>query len=107
MVDISAPVGRIPHDAGGRDPAMETSDSGSGPADETHGRGDSECVWKCARGRTRLACQLRSHREDEIEVEVVRNNRLYGTYRFAQRVAALAFATRLLDTFSANGWLTT
>jgi hypothetical protein len=65
-----------------------------------------ECVWICARGGTRLCCQLRNHSKDDVEIEVVRNGRLYGTYRFVERVAAIIFATRLRLTFEGNGWIT-
>jgi len=62
-----------------------------------------ECIWTCARGRTRLACELWLC-GSEIELQVVRNSRLYGLYRFAERPAALTFAARLRDTFASNGW---
>jgi hypothetical protein len=61
-------------------------------------------VWACGRGRTRLSCQLRRHSETDFEVEVTRNGRLYGAYRFDERMAAVAFALRLRHTFEGNGW---
>jgi len=59
----------------------------------------------CGRDRTRLCCQLRRHSEQDFEIEVVRNGRLYGTYRFVERKAAVLFADRLRNTFEANGWM--
>jgi hypothetical protein len=41
---------------------------------------------------------------DSVEVEVVRSGRLYGSYRFVERSAAVVFATRLRETFEGNGW---
>jgi hypothetical protein len=64
-----------------------------------------ECVWMCGRGRAQLSCQLRRHREDDFEVEVVRNGRLYGRYRFVERLAAVVFASRLRQSFVDNGWI--
>lgn len=64
-----------------------------------------ESVWICGRGRTRLCCQLRRHNEDDFEVEVIRNGRLYGTYRFVEQMAAVLFASRLRQTFEGNGWI--
>jgi hypothetical protein len=61
-------------------------------------------VWRCARGRTRLECQLRAECEQHFALEVVRNGRLFGSYQFDERVDALVFAGRLLHTFEANGW---
>lgn len=64
-----------------------------------------ECVWVCGRGRTRLCCQLHRHNDQAFQIEVLRNDRLYGTYRFADRGAATGFADRLRATFEANGWM--
>lgn len=64
-----------------------------------------ECVWVCARGRTRLCCQMRPQGEGGVELEVLRNSRVYGTYRFGERMSALAFAARLRFTFEGNGWM--
>lgn len=61
-------------------------------------------MWACGRDRTRLWCRLRRHAEQDFEVEVVRNGRLYGTYRFGEEGPAHVFAFRLRDTFEANGW---
>ncbi len=66
-----------------------------------------ECVWRCGRGRTRLDCLLTERCAEDVQLEVLRNNRLYGTYRFTGRSAALAFASRLRDSFTGNGWVTT
>jgi hypothetical protein len=63
-----------------------------------------ECVWTCGRGRTQLCCQLLRHSQEDFEVEVVRNGRLYGAYRFIERPAAIVFASRLRETFEGNGW---
>lgn len=65
-----------------------------------------ECVWLCARGRTRLFCRIHQHATDTFCLEVRRNTRLYGIYHFAERVAALAFAGRLREAFERNGWST-
>ena len=62
-----------------------------------------ECVWECARGRTRLLCQM-SQQADAVRLEVVRNTRVYGMYDFAEKVTALAFARRLQQAFQGNGW---
>jgi hypothetical protein len=64
-----------------------------------------ECVWTCGRGRTRLDCRLSERCGDDVRIDVLRNNRLYGTYQFAGRTAALAFASRLRDSFAGNGWI--
>ena len=64
-----------------------------------------ECVWRCGRGRTQLCCRLRRNGDDDFELEVVRNGRMFGTYRFAERVAAVGFANRLRHTFEGNGWI--
>jgi len=63
-----------------------------------------ECVWTCTRGRTRLRCELHDC-SGEVELEVRRNSRLYGNYRFRERLAALDFAVRLRDLFAGNGWV--
>jgi hypothetical protein len=42
--------------------------------------------------------------EGTFELEVMRNTRVYGTYRFDARAAAETFAGRLRDTFAGNGW---
>jgi hypothetical protein len=65
----------------------------------------SELVWSCGRGRSRLSCQLRQT-DSDIHVEVLRNNRAYGLYRFTGRAAALTFAHRLRHSFEGNGWTT-
>ena len=65
-----------------------------------------ECVWLCARGRTRLFCRMHQHSPDQYSLEVRRNTRLYGMYHFPERVAALAFAGRLRQAFECNGWST-
>jgi hypothetical protein len=62
-------------------------------------------MWICGRGRSELCCQIRCHAADDFEVEVVRNGRLFGAYRFAERPAAVTFASRLRHTFEGNGWL--
>jgi hypothetical protein len=64
-----------------------------------------ERVWACGRGRTQLCCQMRHHGDRDVELEVLRNGRLYGTYRSVERVAALTFASRLRDSFEGNGWV--
>lgn len=64
----------------------------------------SEVVWSCGRGRSRLWCQLRQQNDTDIHVDVVRNNRAYGSYRFSGRAAALTFAHRLRHSFEGNGW---
>lgn len=64
-----------------------------------------ECLWICGRGPTRLQCRLCQHHDDDIEVEVTRNDRLYGTYRFTERLTALTFAERLRHNFEGNGWI--
>ena len=63
-----------------------------------------ECLWTCGRGRTRLWCQVRCRSAQTFDIEVLRNGRLYGTYRFVEQVTAVLFASRLRDTFEANGW---
>lgn len=65
---------------------------------------DCECVWECARGRTRLQCRMHVRRQDNILLEVRRNTRLYGMYQFPERAAALQFAGRLRQVFEGNGW---
>jgi hypothetical protein len=64
-----------------------------------------ECLWTCGRGRTRLACQLRQHADHDVRLEVLRNNRAYGMYRFSGRSPALVFAARLRHCFEGNGWI--
>ena len=64
-----------------------------------------QCVWVCGRGRTLLSCDMRCHDEDDIEVRVTRNGRLYGTYRFGGKLDAATFATRLRHSFEGNGWI--
>ena len=64
-----------------------------------------ECVWNCGRGRSRLSCQLRQNTEHDVTIEVLRNNRAYGVYRFNGRGSALSFATRLRYSFEGNGWV--
>jgi hypothetical protein len=71
---------------------------------ECSGASACESMWMCGRGRTRLCCQMRHHASDDFEVEVVRNGRLYGSYRFLEHAAATLFASRLRFTFEANGW---
>jgi hypothetical protein len=44
------------------------------------------------------------HSDHQFEIEVLRNGRLYGTYGFADRLAAVGFASRLKDTFAGTGW---
>lgn len=63
-----------------------------------------ECLWICGRGPTRLRCQLRRHLEGDIEIEVLRNARLFGSYRFPEPTAAVMFAERLRHSFEGNGW---
>ena len=65
---------------------------------------ERECIWLCTRGRTRLECEL-FDRAGDCDLEIKRNSRLYGSYQFAGREAALAFAGRLKETFAANGWV--
>ncbi len=62
-----------------------------------------ESVWQCMRGRTRLNCELQAG-GDCYRLNLMRNSRVYGTYQFAARDAALSFATRLRATFEGNGW---
>ena len=64
-----------------------------------------ECLWICGRGPTRLQCRLQHHHDDDLEIEVTRNERLYGTYRFNERRTALTFAERLRHNFEGNGWV--
>jgi hypothetical protein len=64
-----------------------------------------ECVWSCGRGRTRMSCQLRQGANQDFHIEVWRNNRAYGAYRFAGRDSALVFADRLRHSFEGNGWV--
>jgi hypothetical protein len=71
---------------------------------ETTCDGTCECIWMCGRGPARLCCQLRRHGPNDFELEVVRNGRLYGTYRFVERPSAVTFASRLRHTFEGNGW---
>ncbi len=66
---------------------------------------DIECLWVCGRGPTRLRCQMHCLGDEVFELEVMRNMRVYGTYRFDGRTAALTFAGRLRDTFEGNGWV--
>ena len=63
-----------------------------------------DCVWSCGRGRTRMLCRLRDCGNCDFELEIVRNGRLYGTYRFVERAAACLFATRLRDALEGNAW---
>src|SRR5206468_2717232 len=64
-----------------------------------------ECIWVCVRGRARLCCQLRQADQRDLEIEVLRNDRLYGTYRFFERpAAAVDFAARLRGAFEGSGW---
>jgi hypothetical protein len=67
--------------------------------------GTSEPVWICGRGRTRLCCHLHCRAEGRLEVEVLRNGRVYGSYRFVERLDALKFAARLHHSFQGNGWI--
>jgi len=69
------------------------------------GQAMCECLWMCGRGPTRLCCQLRRRTDSDLDLEVVRNGRLYGTYHFVERVAAMTFASRLRTTFEGNGWM--
>jgi hypothetical protein len=71
---------------------------------ESAGAVECECVWVCGRGGKRLLCQMRQQSDAEFRLEVRRNTRLYGMYHFAERVTALAFATRLRRAFESNGW---
>jgi hypothetical protein len=64
-----------------------------------------ECLWVCGRGPARLCCQLCQRGEDDLEIEVLRNNRAYGKYRFVERITALTFADRLRHTLEGNGWV--
>jgi hypothetical protein len=64
-----------------------------------------ECIWLCGRGPTRLRCEMHCQNDDHFQIEVLRNNRVYGSYRFTARELALAFADRLRDTFQGNGWV--
>jgi hypothetical protein len=84
----------------------------TGPTSCAEGRCDHasaaarcECMWICGRGPTRLCCQLRHHADDDLEIEVLRNNRIYGQYRFGERLTALTFASRLRHTLEGNGWV--
>jgi hypothetical protein len=65
----------------------------------------SECMWICGRGPTRLCCQLRQRGDADLEIEVLRNNRVYGKYSFGERMTALTFASRLRHTLEGNGWV--
>jgi len=64
-----------------------------------------ECLWECGRGPTRLRCHMHCLGGGAFELEVLRNTRVYGTYRFDERAAALTFAGRLRETFAGNGWV--
>jgi hypothetical protein len=72
--------------------------------DET-GSPACECIWLCGRGPTRLRCEMRREGDDHFQVEVLRNSRVYGSYRFTAKALALSFAARLRDTFQGNGWV--
>jgi hypothetical protein len=63
-----------------------------------------ECVWNCGRGPTRMSCQLRQG-GDQFHIEVWRNSRAYGVYRFDGRAPALVFASRLRHSLEGNGWV--
>jgi hypothetical protein len=65
----------------------------------------SEPVWVCGRGRTRLCCDLHHRAEGSLEVQMLRNGRVYGSYRFVERLDALRFAARLHHSFKGNGWI--
>jgi hypothetical protein len=51
-----------------------------------------------------MSCQLRQG-DDQFQVEVWRNNRAYGVYRFGGRAPALEFANRLRYSLEGNGWV--
>jgi hypothetical protein len=52
-----------------------------------------------------MSCQLRQESDDQIHIEVWRNNRAYGSYRFDGRASALVFADRLRHSLEGNGWV--
>ena len=79
---------------------VNQSPTGSDPDQAT-----CECIWMCGRGATRLCCLIRRGAEGDFDLEVVRNGRLYGTYHFVERPAAVTFALRLRHSFEGNGWL--
>ncbi|MGE5242675.1 MAG: hypothetical protein ACM3SQ_00420 [Betaproteobacteria bacterium] len=64
-----------------------------------------DCLWVCGRGSTRLACCVHCVGDEQYVLEVLRNARIYGTYRFGERSAAVTFAGRLRETFEGNGWV--
>ena len=82
--------------------AITANDSPAGAGPD---RATCECLWMCGRGPTRLYCLIRHRGDDDFDLEIVRNGRLYGTYQFVERLAAVTFASRLRDTFEGNGWL--
>lgn len=64
-----------------------------------------ECLWMRGRGHAQLSCELRRRGVGDFELEVVRNGRLYGAYRFEERSDAVMFAARLCRSFENNGWM--
>jgi hypothetical protein len=52
-----------------------------------------------------MSCQLRQGSNDHCQIEIWRNNRAYGSYRFDGRASALVFADRLRHSLEGNGWV--
>jgi hypothetical protein len=65
----------------------------------------TECIWNCGRGRTRMCCQMQRNGDEQFQLEILRNNRIYGSYCFADRADALTFADRLRYSLEGNGWI--
>jgi hypothetical protein len=61
-------------------------------------------LWSLQEGAIRLDAELRTHGEDDAEVQLRQNGEFYAGRRFRLMADAMAYSQRLRHALEAAGW---